>query len=146
MQTHTLTSAWGGGAGTRSLGSWAGPQTLGHRKGTPARPLPFPHLGVCGRHGGGVSVSASGPQVNVTRETPWDRDCQFPQSQQDQVEGPLAPSLGQSAGSRARVWTKAWPPLGPSPKVDLSSVWVWAFTPVAGPWWVGSVGMLDKWA
>ena len=53
MQTHTLTSAWGGGAGTRSLGSWAGPQTLGHRKGTPARPLPFPHLGVCGRYGGG---------------------------------------------------------------------------------------------
>lgn len=45
-------------------------------------------------------------------------------------EGPLAPSLGESAGSRVRGWAKAWPPLGPSPPggPELKGrVWMWVF-------------------
>ena len=73
------------------------------------------------------------------RRNPLDRDCQLPQSQQSQV-GPLSPSQGQSAGSRARVWAKARPPLGPSPEVDLTKCGCGHLHWRLEAWWEGRVG------
>lgn len=59
--TRTRTPAWGEGAGTRSLGGWAGPQTLGSRRGSPARPPPDPRPRVRGDGGGlGECIRALG--------------------------------------------------------------------------------------
>lgn len=105
---------------------------------TPANP---PAPGVCGRYrGGGLSECIGAPR-ECHRETPLDGDRQLPQNQQGEAEGPLAPSLGQSAGSRARVWAKARPPLGPSLEVGLSRVRVWALHRRLRVWREGSVGM-----
>lgn len=77
-------------------------------------------------------MSVSGPLGNVTRKAPWDQDPQLPQSWLGQMESLLAPSLCQSARSRARglgkvsipIW--ALPQGGPELK---GQVWVWASTP-----------------
>lgn len=110
LRTHTHTA--GEGAGSRSLGNWAGPQTLRHWRGTPAGPPTQPPPRVCGRCRG--LMSESGPRGNVTGEAPW--------------PGPQPPEPRARRGSRSsrpgkvQAWRGAGRRHGPTraPQVDLS--------------------------
>lgn len=111
-QLRTHTHAAGEGAGSRSLGNWAGPQTLRHWRGTPAGPPTQPPPRVCGWRKGLMSVS--GPRGNVTGEAPW--------------PGPQPPEPRARRGSwssrpgKVQAWRGAGRRHGPTwaPQVDLS--------------------------
>ena len=111
--THTHASPREG-AGTRSLGSWAGAQTLRHWRGTPAGPPPHPCPRVCGRRRGLFSVS--GPRGNVTVGAPGLESR--PPEPLGEVQDPLAPGPGKVQGLGRGSGQRHSPPR--ASQVDLS--------------------------
>lgn len=83
----------------------------------------------------------SGPHRNVSREEPSDCDPVSAEST-SQMEGPGAPSLGESAGSGVRGSGKGTAPLGPprsGPELT-GRVWAWAWL------WAQREGAQRPWA